>query len=97
MRKLYGFFVTVPRKSVFFTMVNRSRFGMGPNMALSKDSDWVPPENVKTLISTLVRYYLSRVHLARVALCANRGDGLDLKRLTNLKTDFDSPSSFIRY
>jgi len=64
-------------------MVNRSRFGKGPNKALSKDSDWVPPEDVKNLISTMVRYYLARVHLARVALCANRSDGLDLKRLTN--------------
>jgi len=41
--------------SVFFTMVNRSRFGMGTNTALSMESDCAPLENVKDFSSTLVR------------------------------------------
>jgi len=50
----YGFVVMEPRKFAFFTMENRIRFAMAPNMALSMDSDWAPPENMKDLIWTLV-------------------------------------------
>jgi len=36
---MYVFVVTEPRISVFFTMVNRSRFGIVPNTAFSMESD----------------------------------------------------------
>jgi len=45
--KKYGFVVTEQRNSTFVTMVNRSRFGMGPNRVLSVESDCAPPENMR--------------------------------------------------
>lgn len=47
-----------PRKSVFFTIVNRRRLGIGTNNALSMDRDCDPLENVEVLVSTLVNFIL---------------------------------------
>ena len=44
-----------PRNYVFFTMMNKSRFGMVLNTALSMESDYAPLENVKDFSSTVVR------------------------------------------
>jgi len=56
---LKGFESAVPRKSVFFTMVNNRQLGRNPNTALLMVRDCDPPENVKVLSSTLVKLYLA--------------------------------------
>ena len=40
-------------------IVFNDRYGMGPNMELSIDSDCEPLENVKVLSSTLVKLYFA--------------------------------------
>jgi len=42
-------------KSVFLTMVNSRRFGMGHRTALSMDRDLDPTANVNVVSSTLLR------------------------------------------
>jgi len=44
--------------SVFLTMVNSRRFGMGHRTALSMDRDFDPAANVNVLSLTLVRHPL---------------------------------------
>ena len=70
------------RNSVFFTMANRSRFGMVHNTAFSMESDCAPLENVKDFSSTLVRLLRARAPFTRAILCVNRSDRLGLTRLT---------------
>jgi hypothetical protein len=83
MPEMIRFVYKEPRKSVFFIMVKRSRFGIGPNNALSIDRGFDPLENVNDLSSPLVRLYLARQPLLRAVLRANRNVGFDLTRLTN--------------
>jgi len=93
---------TEPRKSALFAMVNRMRLGMGPNTALSMDSDCSPSEDVEVLSSNLVRLHRASASFATVELCANGIIGFDLPRLTNnrssrnLETVSDYVSVFIR-
>ena len=55
-------------KSVFQTMVNRRRLGMGPRTALSLDTEFDPAENVNVLTSTVVGLYRATLHLLGVEL-----------------------------
>ena len=50
-------------KSVFLTIVNKRRFGMGTTTALSIDKDFDPAENMNVLSSTLVTLYRARLPL----------------------------------
>jgi len=60
--------------------VNWSRFGIGPNTALSKENDCASLENVKDFCSTLVRLRRASAPFPLAILCANRNDGLVLAR-----------------
>jgi hypothetical protein len=53
---------------VFFTMVNKRRFGIGPKTALSVDRDPETLEKVNVLSSNLVRLYLALPSLLRTVL-----------------------------
>jgi hypothetical protein len=83
MPEVVGFESKEPRKPVFFIMVKRRRFGIGPNTALLSGRDFDPLENVNDLSSTLVRLYLARQPLLRAVLWVNRNVGFGLTRLTN--------------
>jgi hypothetical protein len=52
--------VRIQRAEEVFVMVKRSRFGIGPNTALSIDRDFDPLENVNDLCSAVVKMYLAR-------------------------------------
>lgn len=88
----YGFVVTEPSKSVLFTIVNRRFLEMGPNTAMSMDSDCAPLENVED------KLYLVGVPLLRAVMFAGRIDVFGLTRFTinwvsrNLIAVFDSAS-----
>jgi hypothetical protein len=49
---------------VFFTVVNKRRFGIGPKSALSIDRELEPLENVNVLSSILVRLHMARSQFA---------------------------------
>ena len=57
-----------PRKSFLLIIVKRRRFGIGPNTALSIDSDCEPLENVKVWSSTLVMLYFAIAPTCRAVL-----------------------------
>ena len=75
MAEKFWLIITEPIKSVFFTMVNRRRLRICPNMALCMDSVCAQLQNVEVLILTAVILYLARAPLQRAVLCANRVDG----------------------
>jgi hypothetical protein len=94
--------IQIAEKIRVFIMMNRRRFGIGPNTALSIDRDFDPLENVKDLVSTFVMLYLARQPLLRTVLWAKTIAGFGLTRLTNssvsrnLNYVFESVYDFIR-
>ena len=57
MAKVEGVSRLRAEKSVFFIMVNKIRFGMGPKTRLSIDREFDPGANVNVMSSTLVKLY----------------------------------------
>jgi hypothetical protein len=68
MAKLKGLVAIEQRKSVFFIMVNKIRFGMGPKTRLSIDREFDPEANVNVLCSNLVKLYRAIAPPLRVSL-----------------------------
>jgi len=58
----------LPKKSVFFTIVNIKRFGRTPSTALSVYRNRWPLPNVKVLSSTLVKLYLAGYPYSKASL-----------------------------
>ena len=91
-----------PIKSVFFTIGNKRRLGIGPNTALSMDRYFDPLENENDLSPTLVKLYHAMPPLLRVLWRANRIVGFVLMRWTtscasrNLKVVFESEVFYIK-
>jgi len=103
MLKFYTLLSIEPIKSVFWTIVKKRRFGMGPRTALSTDNDFYPAENMNVLSSTLVRLYRARLPLLSIELWASKMAGFGLMLPTsnwaskNLKTVFESTLFFIKW
>jgi len=97
-----GLVSTEPRKLVFFTMLNKSYWVMGPKTELSIDKDFDPLENVNVLSSTLVKLYRAMPPSLRVESRPNRIVGFGLIRFnnncasSNLKVVFKSDDLFIK-
>ena len=75
---------------------------MGPNTALSMDSDCEPLKNAKDMSSTFVKLSFAIAPAIRVVLCAKRYAGFGRTRLTNscasrnLKMNLESASLFMK-